>query len=272
MLKSKVLISVVIPLYNAEEFISKTIESVINQTYQNWELLIVDDCSIDDSRGVVESYALKDERINLIQSEVNFGGPAKPRNIGASRAKGKYIAFLDADDVWCQDKLLAQLEFMIEGKYAFSSTAISRIDEDSKDYQNNLNSLKRDNRIARLPEGDIPFELFKENFITLSSVMIESHNFEPFQEYRGFIAVEDYQLWLRLITKKDCKYGMLAKTLVNYRVLPNSISHINRLKQGMKTLFVLCDFLISNNYRELKYYRRLLLNTLKICIKSILYK
>ena len=81
---------------------------MIDQTYQNWEMIIVDDCSTDNSRDIVKKYEVKDSRIKLIELEVNFGGPARPRNVGLDISKGDYLAFLDADDVWLENKLQVQ--------------------------------------------------------------------------------------------------------------------------------------------------------------------
>ena len=106
------LVSVITALYNAEEFIGHAIESVIHQSYPNWEMIIVDDCSTDDSRRIVAEYSARDTRINLIESKDNFGGPARPRNIGIQRSRGDYIAFLDADDFWFRHKLSKQTKFL----------------------------------------------------------------------------------------------------------------------------------------------------------------
>ncbi|MBD3842858.1 MAG: glycosyltransferase family 2 protein [Campylobacterales bacterium] len=102
------LVTVVIPLYNAEQYIAETIESVVSQTYKNWEMLIVDDCSTDNSRDVARRYENKDNRIKLIESVSNFGGPARPRNIGIDNAKGEYIGFVDPDD-WVDEEMYVKM-------------------------------------------------------------------------------------------------------------------------------------------------------------------
>ena len=117
------LISIVVPLYNADKYIGETINSVLKQTYSNWELIIVDDCSTDNSRQVVEEF-MADQRIKLIKLDNNFGGPAGPRNIGIEKAKGEYVSFLDADDLWDENKLYHQLNFMRTESLDFSSTEV----------------------------------------------------------------------------------------------------------------------------------------------------
>ena len=104
-MKNEPLISIVTPMYNAEKLIGETIESVLNQTYQNWEWIVVDNCSTDKSRDLIT--AINDSRIKVISLEKNSGGPAHPRNVGIENAKGEYVALLDADDIWHNEKLEA---------------------------------------------------------------------------------------------------------------------------------------------------------------------
>ena len=99
------LVSIITPCYNAALVISKTIESVIAQTYSNWELLVVDDCSTDNTLQVVEEYIAKDVRVKLLKTNKASGSPAEPRNIGIKNARGVFLAFVDSDDVWLPNKL-----------------------------------------------------------------------------------------------------------------------------------------------------------------------
>ena len=98
-IQAEPLVSIITPLYNSEKFISETIESVLAQTYTNWEMLIVNDCSKDNGAKIVEEYVKKDKRIKLFNNEKNLGG-AGTRNRAIKEARGKYIAFLDSDDLW----------------------------------------------------------------------------------------------------------------------------------------------------------------------------
>ena len=104
-------VSIITPAYNCEKYIGATIESVLSQTFQDWEMIIVDDCSTDDTESVINPYCQKDSRIIYKKLEVNSGA-AVARNTAMSIAKGQYIAFLDSDDLWLPDKLTIQLEFM----------------------------------------------------------------------------------------------------------------------------------------------------------------
>ena len=112
-------VSIIVPMYNAEKFIGKTIESVLSQTYKNWEMLIMNDVSTDNSFAVVSEFAKKDERIKIVNTEKNVG-VVKGRNYLIDLASGKYIAFLDADDIWKSEKLEKQLKFTVENNYGFT--------------------------------------------------------------------------------------------------------------------------------------------------------
>ena len=196
------LITIIIPLYNAEKYITETIESVINQTYQNWEMLIVDDCSTDGCRTIVKGFGNKDNRIKLIESKLNFGGPARPRNVGLDNAKGEYIAFLDADDVWLPNKLEEQLTFMAKNNLNFSSTSANYIDEKS----NNIVKMnKYKNYLRRFRKYNLE-NLLKYKFIYTSSVVIQKDILEQkFNEEKNCISVEDYYLWLQVLNNRNTK-------------------------------------------------------------------
>lgn len=118
----KNLISIVVPVYNASRFLDETIKTVLDQTYEDWELVFIDDCSTDNSQEIIKQYMKKDKRIKYFRQEQN-GGPALARNKGIDESKGNFLCFLDADDLWDKDKLEKQLNFMIEKQVAFSYTS-----------------------------------------------------------------------------------------------------------------------------------------------------
>ena len=124
-------VSIIVPMYNAEKFIGKTIESVLSQTYKNWEMLIMNDVSTDNSFAVVSEFAKKDERIKIVNTEKNVG-VVKGRNYLIDLASGKYIAFLDADDYWHNEKLEKQVKFMKEKNASISCTEYTRITENGE--------------------------------------------------------------------------------------------------------------------------------------------
>jgi teichuronic acid biosynthesis glycosyltransferase TuaG len=128
-IKDNPLISIVTPCYNSARFIAQTIESVIAQTYQNWEMIIVDDCSTDESYTIALEYAAKDTRIKVCQMEQNSGA-ALARNKAIRISHGEYLAFLDSDDVWLPEKLEKQLHFMQENNSDFSFTEYEHMNEE----------------------------------------------------------------------------------------------------------------------------------------------
>lgn len=122
------LVSVIMPAYNVEKYISESIESVLAQSYQNWELLITDDRSTDNTQRIVEEYCINDKRIKLFINKEN-GGAGAARNNSIKEANGRFIAFLDSDDQWLPEKLNKQINFMLKHNYAFTFTAYQKLEQ-----------------------------------------------------------------------------------------------------------------------------------------------
>ena len=122
------LISIITPLYNSENFIQDMIKSVQGQTYRNWEMIVIDDGSQDNGPNIVRKISKEDERIKLIIQK-KHSGPSKVRNIAIELAKGRYLAFLDSDDMWHEEKLEKQIRFMQSNEYAFTYTGYEKINE-----------------------------------------------------------------------------------------------------------------------------------------------
>lgn len=129
MMNQKALISIITPVFNCENYIEATIDSILNQTYTNWELILVDDCSTDKSVAIIQVKYLQDSRIQLIQNTSNLGA-AGSRNNGITASKGKYICFLDSDDFWKPTKLELQHAFQSANNLAFTYTTYQRLKED----------------------------------------------------------------------------------------------------------------------------------------------
>ena len=126
---SNSLVSVITPCYNAESFIAETIESVINQTYTNWEMLICDDCSTDNSAKIIKAFCQRDVRIKYLKTQKASGSPALPRNIAINCARGRYLAFLDSDDIWLPLKLEEQLRLIREKECPLVYSNYEKMDE-----------------------------------------------------------------------------------------------------------------------------------------------
>lgn len=204
------LVSIIMPTYNCGKFIKKTIDSVINQTYSNWELIIVDDCSKDDTEKVLKKYE-KDKRINYIKLEKNSGA-AVARTEAMRMAKGNYMAFLDSDDLWYPEKLEKQLKFMQYNNYDFTCTAYEQIDEEDNKLNKVIKTKKKAdyNRILLdCPVGN-------------STVM---YNVDKLGKFKvpNIRKRNDDALWLQIIKKAKYIYGM-DEILMQYRIRSNSIS------------------------------------------------
>ena len=153
------LCSIIMPAYNSEKYISEAIESVLKQTYTNWELLIVNDCSTDNTEEIIKSYQQRKTKIKLINQKENQGA-ANARNTGIQNAKGKYIAFLDADDIWREEKLQKQIQILQNSNADITYTAYLMIDETGKTIKKR--SVKETLKLK---------DLLKENSIIFSSVV-----------------------------------------------------------------------------------------------------
>ena len=210
------LVSIITPAYNSEKYIAETIESVLAQTYPNWEMLIVNDCSIDNTAKIVQSYADKDKRIKLINLTKNSGA-AIARNIAMQNAKGRYIAFLDSDDLWKKEKLQKQLKFMQKNGYAFTFTA----------YQYLKQKADEPLRVIKVPESLSYEQSLKNTIIGCLTVIVDRKQTGNFQ-MPLVRAGQDHLTWWLLMKRGFKAYG-LQENLAEYRRVEGSISH-NRVK------------------------------------------
>lgn len=204
------LISIIMPAYNAEKYIANSIESVIEQTYANWELIIIDDGSTDRTLKIATEYKNKDERIIVTNTRVN-SGVAKARNIGYSISKGRFVAFLDSDDIWLNRKLAVQLDFILKKKCALVYSSYELIDEDGISLRKKV--------IA--PKTTSYRSLLRGSRIGCLTVMIDKQLVTSFEMLS--IGHEDYQTWLEVIkTYGDAKGE--ESILAQYRVFSKSLS------------------------------------------------
>ena len=194
------LISVVIPVFNAQEYIENTVDSVINQEYKNWELIIIDDCSTDDSLSIVETKYKSNKKIEIIKLERNSGGPAKPRNIGIKNSNGDFIAFLDQDDIWDNDKLRICCNSICDNVDFIYHDMMRVVAEN--DY-----SVKQKILPSRQLEQPVLIDLLiNDNAILNSSVMVRRSllvKIGDINESKKMIASEDYNTWLRIAKITD---------------------------------------------------------------------
>lgn len=204
------LVSIIMPSYNTAKFISETIESVSAQTYPNWELIIVDDCSTDDTDAVVRPY-LVDNRIRYIKNEKNSGA-AVSRNRALREAKGKWVAFLDSDDLWLPEKLEKQIEFMEKNDYHFSYTNYIEIDEESKTNGKRVTGPKKITK----------YGMYNYCWMGCLTVMYDAETVGVIQ-IADIKKNNDYAMWLKACKKADCY--LLDEVLAKYRKRSGSISN-----------------------------------------------
>lgn len=205
------LVSIIMPTYNCAKFIGKTIETVIKQTYKNWELVIVDDCSKDNTEEIVNDYINTDKRIKYYRFSTNQGA-AKARTKAMELANGNYMAFLDSDDLWEEDKLEKQIKFMEENDYNFTCTAYEQIDEKGNLLNKVIKTKKKANYnriLLDCPVGN-------------STVMYNVDKLGKF-EVPNIRKRNDDALWLQILKKEKYIYGM-NEVLMKYRIRSNSIS------------------------------------------------
>lgn len=205
------LVSIVVPARNAGSVIGQTIESVRAQTFTNWELIVIDHGSVDDTGRVVDRHSRQDSRIRVI-SNANGQGPGAPRNVGLRAAKGRFVAFLDADDLWLPRKLERQVEFMMKTGVALSYTQFRRIREQPV----------RLGRLINVPERLDFVGLMKNTAIATSTVMIDRDQMGPVYFSLG-LRCDDYTLYLKILRAGHVAGG-LREDLVRYRVTKGSIS------------------------------------------------
>lgn len=221
------LVSVIMPSWNTGQYIAESIKSVLNQTYTNWELLIVDDCSTDNTEDVVAAFA--DQRIKFFRNERNKGA-ALTRNEALRKAQGEWIAFLDSDDLWKPEKLEKQILFMVKNQYAFSYHEYTKIDEESKPL----------NIYVSGPAVVTKRKMYHYGYPGCLTFMYSV-------KVMGLIQIKDikknndYAILLKCCKKASCY--LLKENLAQYRIRKKSISH-DKFRKKLKShydLFHVCD-------------------------------
>lgn len=250
------LVSVIMPSYNTEAFILEAVKSVLRQTYKNWELLIVDDCSKDHTEDMIRS--LKDSRIVFIRNRKNCGA-ALSRNKALSMAKGRWIAFLDSDDIWHPDKLEKQIAFMEEHNYTFSYTEYEEFYEQNPLIRKKVSGPKRITRRKMLRycwPGCLTVMYDRMAIGAIQITDMKKNN--------------DYAMWLRVSEKADCY--LLEEVLAYYRRREGSISsqsyrklivwHYRLFRQDMGANCVAAGMytfvnLVNGIYKKLFYVKKI---------------
>ncbi|GAB3520280.1 glycosyltransferase family 2 protein [Photobacterium alginatilyticum] len=215
-------VSIITPTYNSEEWIIQTYESIVNQTHHNWEWIITDDCSSDETLKVLEYLSNNDDRVKVFCNRKNSGA-AVSRNNSIEHAQGDFLAFIDSDDLWLPNKLESQIHFMGD-KIDFSFTAYELVDGSGK----KLDKLVDSNQSGSFDYHDM---LKKKATLGCSTVMLRRIAFNDIS-MPLLRTGQDYALWLKLLRTGSRAY-VLNDVLTQYRILPNSISR-NKIKKAKR--------------------------------------
>ncbi|HAL10662.1 MAG TPA: glycosyl transferase [Staphylococcus sp.] len=224
------LVSVIMPLYNNEDYIERSILSVINQTYENWEILIINDKSVDSSKEIATKYSDIYSNIKLINLKIN-NGVANARNIGINNARGEYLAFLDSDDEWLPEKLEKQISFMNKNDYNFTCTYYGKIDSESSVLPTVIK-----------PKYSLNYNQILKNNIGNSTAIINVKKLGKFT-VPLIKKRNDYALWLKVI-KKAKKVHTLEEVLSYHRLHSNTLS-------SKKLDLIKYHYLVYRDYEKL---------------------
>ncbi len=246
------LVSVILPTYNCGKFIAQSIDSVIAQTVTDWEICIVDDCSTDNTREVLQPYVQKYPNIHYTRLAKN-GGPAVARTEAMRQAKGKYIAFLDSDDLWTPDKLQKQIAYMEENQVLFSCTAYQHMDE-----AGNLAE------VIQVPPKKTGYRkmLYMSNPIGNLTVM---YNREALGDYEvpAIKKRNDFALWLKILRDVPYCAGM-PEVLAYYRVRSNSVTTTSTKLQLVKY-----HWSLYREYEKLPFWQCVLATGTCLVVKAL---
>ncbi|MGP7816698.1 teichuronic acid biosynthesis protein TuaG [Niallia sp. 01092] len=220
----KELVSIIMPSYNCKKYIQASVQSVLKQTYKNWELIIVDDCSTDGTQSLLRKVEKEDERIHVFYEKEN-GGAAVARNKALEHAKGRFVAFLDSDDKWKPNKLSVQLGFMKQHQYAFTFTAYEYMSEDAVLL----------GKIISAPKEVSYHDMLKNTIVGCLTVVIDRMKTGSIQ-MPNIRTRQDLATWLSILKKGHKAYG-INEVLAEYRVGNLSISG-NKWKAAQKTWYV----------------------------------
>lgn len=244
-LHDEIVISVIMPAFNSSKYIHEAINSVLSQTYSNWELIVIDDCSTDGTVDIVREYMHDKSNIRILCLSENKG-PGYCRNYGIKHAKGEYIAFLDSDDIWKATKLERQINIVEKGKYQFVCTARECFSEEKF--------------IGKIDVPNvIDYGLIqKNNYINCSSVLIKKDLLLQFDESRNLH--EDYLLWLNIMKNDILAYG-IQEVLLLYRISKKSIT-ANKLKSIIMT-FKTYDEHFNSKLKSILYLFRNVIISIK---------
>ncbi|GGF68924.1 glycosyltransferase family 2 protein [Wenyingzhuangia marina] len=240
------LVSIITPCYNSESFIKNTIESVLHQSYKNWEMLITDDGSTDNSVKIIETFIAEDPRIKLFK--ISNAGAAVARNTSIKNAQGTFIAFLDSDDIWLTKKLEKQINFMLINDYSLSFTSYQRMNEEGTLI----------NEVVKAHHKLNYKNMLSSNKIGCLTAVYNQEKIGKF--YMPLIRKrQDYAFWLSILKKVDFAYG-IDEVLATYRIRNFSMS-------SKKTEMIKWNWKLYREIEQKTLIRSIYYVLCNICIK-----
>lgn len=249
---NEIKVEIVLPNYNSEQFFSETIDSILNQTFKNWKLIIVDDNSNLNSKELLKKYS-NHPQIKIIWLKKNKG-PGFCRNIAMRYSKSDYMAFIDSDDIWYKDKLLDQLNFMLKNNFAFTYTGYLT-------FKTKGSLLKEHNELNTImPPKKFNFNTFIKNTSIGTSTMIIKNFLIKNVKFTNTKICEDYYFKCKILKKIEYAY-CVPKILTKYRIRPDSLQS-NKLKNFYWIWY------INKNYNQFNFFKNLM-STLCISINSM---
>lgn len=238
------LISVIIPTFNAERFISHTLQSVLRQSDSNFEVIAVDDCSTDHTWKILQDFEKAHNNLRIFQLDENSGGPAAPRNFGLNKAKGNLIAYVDADDIWKPTKLAVQRAALDDPNISVVASNYDKIDE--------LGKLLERNFLTKYSLGRVSLNKnLISNRVNINSVLMRKTSIR-FREDECFSSIEDWLFWLEHLISGH-KIKIMNESLIQYRVVTGSISARGTNKQDTKSLGMLHNLRETNAITQYQY-------------------
>ena len=258
------MISIILTTYNSQNYILETLQSINNQTFKNWELIIIDDKSTDKTLSIIKNFfANKKKKIYIHQSKKNSGSPALPRNIGIKKSKRKFLAFIDDDDIWHPKKLEKQINFILTKNYDLVSSSKKNF-YDICEIKRELNKSVN----TKIKTLDINYNLLlQRNIIPLSSILIKKKVLVHFSQNRKFFGVEDYLFLLTMLNKK-IKVCKILHNLVFYRVGNNNIFSSSKLSMSMGVIRVLWELKLKKKIDIFLFFKSTFNNFYKRLIRK----
>jgi len=241
-------VDIILPIYNSEKYIEKTINSIISQSYKNWKLIVIDDGSQDLTAEIIKKY-LNDKRITLKTLKKNKG-VSFCRNLALRYSKSNYVAFIDSDDIWENDKILKQINFMEKNEYHFTYT--NYVPFKSLSEKNNFKEI--------IPPKIMSFKTFVKNTSIGTSTMMIKRDLIKYEKFTNTKICEDYFFKCQILKKVNFAY-LLEENLTKYRIRKNSL-------QSNKLQNIYWIWYINKNYNKFNFIENLF-SILCISINSI---